>query len=421
MASTPWERALVKFQAGDLESALDILQRAVGRAEKERGVDSPAFAEACFHLADLLTAMEDHTGAIQALRHAVAARLPGPPGQKDHVDYVLRLGELLREHGDLAEAEQVQRDGLAAREALHGTEAPGYAFGLIALAEVLVDAHRLAEAAPLLESALVVLWQAGHPAVARAIALRALCIKSTEGTQTESLQPLRPLPTEVFSDAVQQALTLVDRPGHAAAVVALLHELEPWVSERMPGAARDLQAGIAEAARLAGDPLARLQALGELEALAPHPADRVEVLLELAEAQADHGENAEPTYARALAAAEHLDHPELLVVARRAAGDWLAEQGRRAEAQPLLEGAVALARAEDLWEALGIALISLGLFLKDDVAAAQPLLEEGVARLLPGDPRGAEAEALLAVWRPEEAADDDALEVEDDDGGAPPA
>lgn len=415
MASTPWDKALVKFQAGDFDEAVAILERAVAQAEKARGADHPDFAQACAHLAELQTALGDQDAAITAMRRAVAAHLPGPPGQRDHVGYLLQLGELLRESGEIDEAEEVQREGLAAREALFGAGQPGHAVGQVALAEVLIDQNALPEAAGLLEAALQALWKLGHPAVARALALRALCIKAIEGEKTECFQPLGALPAELFLDTVQQAITLVDR-GHPGPTLALLQELEGRVSERQPGALRDLYGAIAEAAELSGEGLAAVAALLELEALAPHPSDRVEVLIRLAQIQAEvQPAQAETTWARALAAAELLLHPELLVTTRRCAGEWLAEQGRAAEAEPLLRGAVELARAEDLYEALARSLISLGIFLRDDPSAARVLLEEGIARLPPGDDQLEDAQAALDAVRPQDEDDEDDEDEADED------
>ena len=404
--STPWDRALVKFQSGDFDGARALLEKAVAQAEKIRGVDHPDFADACARLAELCAALEEPEAAIAAQRRAAAARLPGPPGRRDHCAHLLKLGELLREDGQLDEALATQRQGLEARATHFGEGHPQHAFGQIALAEVLIDQQHVPEALPLLEAALQTLWTHGHPAVARAIALRGLGIKVAEGNAVEALGPLGALPPEVFADAVQQALSLVGR-AQPRAVLALLQELEGRVSERHPAALRDLYAALAEAAHQAGDAFARLAALIELEALAPHPADRVEVMLAQATTQAEVGAiDTETTFARALAQAELLDHPELLITARRLAGDWLTRQTRTAEARPLLESAVALARSENLWDALARALISWGIFLGTDPAAREAL-QEGLARLPPGDPQAAEAEAALAALGEEADGEDD--------------
>ena len=146
------------------------------------------------------------------------------------------------------------------------------------------------------------------------------------------------------------------------------------------------------------------------------PGYRVEVLIRLAQIQAEvQPAQAEVTWARALAAAELLLHPELLVTTRRCAGEWLAEQGRAAEAEPLLRGAVELARAEELYEALARSLISLGIFLRDDPSAARVLLEEGIARLPPGDDQLEDAQAALDAVRPQDDEDEDEDAADEDE------
>ena len=88
-----------------------------------------------------------------------------------------------------------------------------------------------------------------------------------------------------------------------------------------------------------------------------------------------------------MAAAEELGAPSLLAQARRNAGLYLAERGRRAEAASLLADAVAGAREDEAMEELGKSLIAQGIFLQHggDAAAARPLLQEGVDTLPPDD------------------------------------
>jgi tetratricopeptide (TPR) repeat protein len=64
-------------------------------------------------------------------------------------------------------------------------------------------------------------------------------------------------------------------------------------------------------------------------------------------------------------------------------GLWLAEQGRRAEAEPLLAAAVQTTHLESR----GKALVAYGIFLQHggDIEAAQRHLEQGVAMLPPQD------------------------------------
>ncbi|MEZ4463952.1 MAG: hypothetical protein R3F43_05365 [bacterium] len=267
---------------------------------------------------------------------------------------------------------------------------PGYAFGLEPLAAVLLDAGRVDEARALLDQTLTLFWENGHPRVAQTLGLRAIAEKMAgPDGDPEAFQPLGALPDEIFADAVHQTIAQAGRAPDAAAALAVLQDLLPWVSERLPKSLRDLHTALSDAARAAGDHDARITALLELHALAPDPLDRIEVQLGLALAHADAGEHtdAERVYAQAVAGAEDVGEPDLLAQARRAAGLYLAERGRRAEAASLLAASVEGARADEAVQQLGKSLIAQGIFVQHggDAEAARGLLQEGVDLLPPDD------------------------------------
>ena len=129
-AASPWDAAVDAFQDGDLIRAEEILRAAIAEIEATEGPDSAAFAEACFHLASLLSGSGEYARGAELLRRAVAAQIPGDEGRRDHLTYLMNLGEFLTRAEQFAEAETVLLESIEGRAAEFGEEHPGYAFGV---------------------------------------------------------------------------------------------------------------------------------------------------------------------------------------------------------------------------------------------------------------------------------------------------
>lgn len=385
-SGTPWDAAVDAFQDGDLLRAEEIMRAAIAEIEAAEGTDSAAFADACMHLASLLSGSGDYAGGAALLRRAVAARIPGEDGARDHLTYLMNLGEFLTRAGQLEEAEEVLQASVDGRATLYGEDHPGYAFGLEPLADLRLLAGDATAALALYERCLEIHWTQGHPRVTTALAGRALALATLQAE--ELIEPVAQMPDALLDEVIEALLSRAQlTPG--AAAMRVIEATLALAEARCPSHVRAVRRVQSEVARAVGDLAVRVEAFDALLPLARTEPERIDVLqgLALALSQAEQHDDAELAYVKAVAAAVELDDPGYISRTQRNAGLFLADRGRVDEAVRLLTEAVAAAREAELLPEQGRALIALGIVHQHagDLEPARVALTEGTTLLPPED------------------------------------
>src|SRR5690606_29023388 len=193
-------------------------------------------------------------GALRCFERAVELTAESEEGRREHLTYLLNVGDVLSRSGTLVDAEDAIRRSLQGRRELYGPSHPGYAFALEPLALVLLRQRKVESALEIIEEAVANFRHHGHPRLATALAVRAEAL-ATAGADTRTLDGVDALPNELLP-AVVQALEarLVD--GDPRVLSRVLYELLPLLEERL-GVAHDvtLQAWSAVAnVEASGDP-----------------------------------------------------------------------------------------------------------------------------------------------------------------------
>jgi tetratricopeptide (TPR) repeat protein len=388
---SPLEHAIGLVRRGQPLDAEAFLARRVKEAEARSGARSAEAADAHFDLSCLFNALGDATRAAVSLRRAADTDPQTPEALKKRLTVLMNLGQILERLERLDEAEQVLREGLEGRARFYGRTHPGYAFGLAPLAWALSQ-RRLQEALPLMEEALQILWESGHPYAAEVTAQRAFLFVAA-GEKAQAMVPAYNLPPELLvacaREARERAPTVA--PALAAAVLELLCHL---MDEKLgPHHLETIQtlAALGEVARQGSLNELRLRVftlLAERFSAMGDPAQELNALLALALAHDDAG-NAEATeqcYTRAAARARQLGDGELLSQVLRNQGLFLAEKAQDARAEAAMREAVAAApQGEEMWAR---ALVAHALFQqhRDRLGPAREQLERALAVLPPEHP-----------------------------------
>lgn len=408
------QAAMAALRAGKGVEAERIAKQGLDDTLARHAPGSLAVAQARFDLATILIGVNDYARAIAQMRLTVQLDEQTDAARRERLTFIMNLGEILQRAGEVAEAEQVHRDGLKGRAEYYGEDHPGYAFGLEPLAEALLGQRRYAEAKPFLTRCVEIFQAHQHPRLPAALILEASASKAID-PGAPALGRLQGAPHALLQEVIQGALDKAGlaMDGHydAAIWLAVLGELRQVMVDGGWSDAHSLThvvAACSNLARVSGNHeewanayrwlIAHLDSSGE-------QGQSVDARLGLAMALGEMGriDEAVATYEEAVARAEKagkVAHSGAL----RNFGLYLAEIDRRDEAAPKLEQAVAVARAA--WggggEMLGRALVAQGIFVQhggaEDPSAlqrAKALLQEGIAKLQPDHPDALPARSHL--------------------------
>jgi hypothetical protein len=371
------------MESAVLREAMDLLERGLaGEAEAlvartardaamQHGVASARYAQAELDHAHVLVAIGAVERGAEALERASRAR---EGADADHarvrMTALTQLGEVELARGALDAAERALADGLALREALHGTRHAAYAIGLLPLAELALARGDAATALERAEHAHAIFWHEGHPRVAGSLAVRAEAVKRARGADVPALERLPRLPDALQDEVVEAILARADR-GEPKAMLALLEELEATLLAH-PRADRDLDVLVSTIVVVA----ARAGAHGRRQSALRWLIRRAEVVDELADAAKGY-----LALARAFEDAGELDAAEQAHVDAARAAALLAD--------PVVEAQVARSH--------GLSLVARG--RADDAIAALRVGHAHARRVAVEDPRGVEvlARAELAL------------------------
>ncbi len=391
-------RAIAHLQNGRAVQAEEAMLQAVQECEKHFGEGSPKHADALNGLASVLMNLDELPRAIHALRRACYGPRPaGGEDLKDRLTYEMNLGTMLEMSGKLADAEQVIRDNLAAREQFYGRDHPGYGFGMEPLVGVLLKQGKAENAVEVARELVRLYWETGHDHAADALVLQAeaLCAVNAE----EAVFPdFTDAPRKVVERVGEQTLARMDRRPPLASR-RILSELAPTIAQHL-GEAHPLHLNLlARAANLEqemeseGDSQHRLSVIQRsLDIMDRHgmAEQALHVLQGLALAQGMAGDNeaALATYAQALERAHKMRSPAQASQTLRNWGLLLSELGRKQEAEPKLREAVEIASRSRDRDMLGRAQTALGIFLQHGGRPdeAKSLLESAVKTLEAANP-----------------------------------
>lgn len=394
------ERALALLRSGDAAGAEDIVRQAVAEARVRFEPGSSGIASACCDLGNVLFAAGQLEQAIEAYREACA-----PPGAGDEaatrnrLTYLVNLGEALAQAGELEDAERALRESVAERVAVYGRDHAGHAFGLLPLAELVSARGRAAEALPIADQAIQILWNDQHPRVTSAIAARGRIVAALGDASPENAYAwISPPGAAILQDIVEgvlsrfqgadpalerralgDALAFVERCAGPSDPLTMPLLMQAANAERDYGDACDHDRRVAAIRRVLAAYDAGEDAAGGLQTV---------LGLALAESDAGRSEAALAAYEDARRRADAIGEPALLSQVDRNFGLFLADLDRRVEAERHLRQAVAEASRGPDAEVLGRAEIALGLFLQHggDVEPARRSLERALGLMDPAHP-----------------------------------
>jgi tetratricopeptide (TPR) repeat protein len=396
----PLERAVELARKGQPVEAEELLLETAREAETRHGEGTPEAASAWNDLAALLMNLHQMGRAVEAMRHACSGPMPdsGEP-LKDRLTYEMNLGQILEATGDLDGAESALRKSVDGREQFYGRTHPGYAFGLEPLAELLMRRERYEDALPLLQEVMQNFWNARHPRLAGAVALRAEALKGA-GDPTPPFAGLDSVPDDLAGQVVDAVIARRDDAAPAP-YRAVLKDLLAFAEERFgPDSDQVLHICyvIAEHERRqgadGGDHEARVAAtrrVVETQDRKGKASEALEALMGLALAQSDAGrpDDAAASYRNAVVRAERTGDAQVTSQVLRNYGLFLAEIGRKGEAEQAMRRAVTVVETRrDAAEMLGRARVALGIFLQHDgrLDEARPFLDAAVCDMDPAHP-----------------------------------
>jgi tetratricopeptide (TPR) repeat protein len=401
--SPAMQEAMRLFQEGETVRAEETMLAAVAEAERRFGPRTPEYAAAQNELGTVLLNVGHYHRAVEAYREACAGPMPAEElALRDRLTFLMNLGLALQLAGELEEAEQVLREGLEGRRDHYGQDHPGYAFGLEPLASLLLRLGRAEGALKYADAAVQNFWRNGHPRVATALAVRAEALKAA-GRDTPPFAHLEGLPNEIIEEMAEHVIERVEHTDPLLSRQVLL-DLAHFMTARF-GESRQITLNVL--ARLGnlesdlgeqGDPQIRLWAIRRVIDACDqdgHLRDALQAMQGLALAYSDAGqqEDALAAYQEVVARADRLGQPGLLSQARRNYGLYLAESGRRREAEEQMRLAVTDAERssdtdEEVREMLGRAQVALGIFLQhgEQFPEARQLLAQALQLLDPAHP-----------------------------------
>ena len=385
------DRAAELLKAGDATAAITLMRDAAKRVAAARGATSPAHAAALYNLATVYMAAGDWPAASRTLEDCCKIQPTDGQSTKDHLTYLMNLGDAYAAAGELPKAERVHRDALERRATFYGTDHAGYAYGLNALAEVLLRQDRAAEALPLATRARDICRTSPSPLEPQTYAARAFAVKATGGDDATAFEGVDALPADIRAEFYRQVIAYGRSVQHAGTVATLAS-----LSRRLDVAADvddqtrwNAHAALVHAARMRKDYPAWIAGADRAIAAARKSGNRarlIEVLQNKAIAlgESNNAAGELDAYNAALAEATALGDPRVLSTVHRNIGIVYRGRNLPDEAERHFATAVELARKANASDELGAALAAHGIFVQHhgDLARARPMLEEAV-RLMP--------------------------------------
>jgi tetratricopeptide (TPR) repeat protein len=310
------------------------------------------------------------------------------------LDSGLRLGVALTRLGRPSEAEAALTANLEKRANAFGTSHKAYAHGLVALADALRAGDKHFEALPLVDKAILILWNDGDAHLPEAIATRAT---SAVFLGAEPFQHVRGLLDEVFARVVDAVIARaeLDHPMlHVRALSDLLavarkrssphSDIEATVLAALASAARK-----AKAHDVRADAFRGLVTLHDARGEGPRALEAV-LGLALAGDEAGRLDAALDAYADAVRRAQQLKSAYAMTNVARNFGLFLAH-ARPGDARGWLERAIDEAKRTTDPILLARAQLALGIYLhhQGQIHAARPLLAKAGAALPKGHPEQA--------------------------------
>lgn len=416
MESAVLREAMDLLERGLATEAEALVARTARDAAMQHGLASARYAQAELDHAHVLVALGANDRGAEALERASRRR---DGADADHarvrMTALTQLGEVELARGALDAAERALTEGLALREALHGTRHAAYAIGLLPLAELALVRGDAATALERAEHAHAIFWHEGHPRVAASLAVRAEAVKRARGADVPALERLPKLPDALQDEVVEAILGRADR-GEPKATLALLEELEATLLAH-PRADRELDvlvSTIVVVAARAGAHGRRQSALRWLirrAELVDELADAAKGYLALARAFEDAGEldAAEQAHVDAARTAALLADPVVEAQVARSHGLLLVARGRVDDALAALRAGLAHARRVAVEDPRGVEVLAraelalaLGYVRTGTPARADELdtlLADALAKLPPEHPEALVARAELDARR----------------------
>ncbi len=387
----PLDRAFALLDQGELEGALSLLDDALATSQRAHGERSLPAARAHNDKGTLLRAIGDDEGALASFQRAVDLTADNDDSRREHLTYLLNVGDVLQRSGVLEDAEDAIRRSLYGRRELYGPSHPGYAFALEPLAQVLLRQAKLDLALEAIEEAVASFRHHAHPRLATAMAVRAETLAAA-GADTRTLEGIESLPDELLP-ALAEALQSRLADGDPRMLARVLYELLPALEARL-GAAHEVTiatwSAIANVEAHGGDPVRRREAILHVRRTLDTSGDgfgALEASLALALAYLDEGdeERARESYEDAKRRALATENDAAIAHALRSYGVYLDHIGATDEAISALgEATKAAVRSGDP-QLEGRCHAALGvIFAHTGNPAAQSVLSL-VAVLLPRD------------------------------------
>jgi tetratricopeptide (TPR) repeat protein len=162
------EQLLAWAIAGESQRALDGCEALLAQTR----VDRAAHAAAWYTRAEICLALDLVPNAIESMRSATEIAAQAADNERNHLTYLLNLGELLAMQGELEAALATHEEGLRGRKKLYSEAHPGYGFGLDSWAEVALALGQFGAARRAADEAVVIYENASHARIVRALALR---------------------------------------------------------------------------------------------------------------------------------------------------------------------------------------------------------------------------------------------------------
>jgi tetratricopeptide (TPR) repeat protein len=367
-----FKEALRLARAGQTAEAEAFANQAIYEAEAKFGPQSHQYATAQNDRGRILTFLGQHASAVEAYRSASALEFRGDPqATRDHLAYLMNLGQTLEWLNRLDEAEEVLRRALDGRREFYGRDQPGHALGLEPLAAVLARRGNYSEALQCVSEAVRIFLKYNHVHVTTTLVRRA-CILKESNQSTPPFAGLDTLPDYLIDEMATDAIHSVLPDADPAVNCLVLKDLTGLVVARLGESHQqsvNLLVALSNAERTLGNAQAWADAVRRVLAIHDRLGQSAEALqavqgLAAALSSAGKNEEAEAAYRDGIARAERLRKPAAQAQTARNFALFLAEIDRRGEAEPLLRAALTLAEAARNPEEVGRCQIALGIFLQ---------------------------------------------------------
>ncbi len=324
-----WEQAQMLLQAGKTADAEELLQDTLKNAVPE----SEPYFSGVEYLATVQLLGGIIERALETLKEGCARPEPADKeARKQRLTLLMNAGEIFQRHGQLAEAEEALRAGLAGRESFYGKTHAGFAFGLEPLGDVFLAQGKREEAARLYDAALKIFARERHPRAVGALARVLVCQKLA--TPTDNPYESASMPRDAWDELASASIGLTRQlPGGMAAPALWNLQSQLAIQLGEGHALREaLLTLLSNEERKRGDwkeAKKAFQLLANLYHGANQPERMLEAMLGVALAQSESGDHngAQKTYQDVIARAEKRGNPNLQARARAALEIFLQANG----------------------------------------------------------------------------------------------